>query len=143
MALIDVQMPEMDGFELTRRIRATEHGRELPVVFVTAIYRDEQYVKRGYATGAADYITKPYDPDVIRARVKAFVDLYEQREKVRRGQVALRTQERDEALRRLVAMERIATAALETTDLHALLAEAPAGLHGRGRSRGFCDHPAP
>jgi signal transduction histidine kinase/DNA-binding response OmpR family regulator len=123
VALIDVQMPTMDGFELTRRIRATEHGRELPVVFVTAIYRDEQYVKRGYASGAADYITKPYDPDVIRARVKAFVDLYEQREKVRRGQVALRTQERDEALRRLVAMERIATAALETTDLHALLAE--------------------
>jgi signal transduction histidine kinase/DNA-binding response OmpR family regulator len=123
VALIDVQMPGMDGFELTRRIRATEHGRELPVVFVTAIYRDEQYIKRGYASGAADYITKPYDPDVIRARVKAFVDLYEQREKVRRGQVALRTQERDEALRRLVAMERIATAALETTDLKALLAE--------------------
>lgn len=123
VALIDVQMPEMDGFELTERLRRTEHGRELPVVFVTAIYRDEQYIKRGYASGAADYITKPYDPDVIRARVKAFVDLYEQREKVRRGQVALRTQERDEAQRRLVAMERIASAALETTDLHALLDE--------------------
>ncbi|HEV8246556.1 MAG TPA: response regulator, partial [Polyangiaceae bacterium] len=123
VALVDVQMPEMDGFELTRRMRETEHGRELPVLFVTAIHRDESYVKRGYASGAADYITKPYDPDIIRARVKAFVDLYEQREAVRRGQVALRTLERDEAIRRLIAFERIATAALETSDLQALLDE--------------------
>ncbi len=123
VALVDVQMPEMDGFELTRRLRETEHGRELPVLFVTAIHHDEIYVKKGYASGAADYITKPYDPDIIRARVKAFVDLYEQREAVRRGQVALRTQERDEAIRRLIAFERIATAALETSDLQALLDE--------------------
>ena len=123
VALIDVQMPEMDGFELTRRLRGLEFGRELPVLFVTAIHGDEAYVKKGYASGGADYITKPYDPQVIRARVKAFVDLYQQRETVRRGQVALRTQERDEAVRRLVALERIATAALETSDLQVLLEE--------------------
>jgi signal transduction histidine kinase/PleD family two-component response regulator len=123
VALIDVQMPEMDGFELTRRLRSLEFGRELPVLFVTAIHGDEAYVKKGYASGGADYITKPYDPQVIRARVKAFVDLYAQREAVRRGQVALRTQERDEAVRRLVALERIATAALETSDLQVLLEE--------------------
>jgi signal transduction histidine kinase/PleD family two-component response regulator len=123
VALIDVQMPEMDGFELTRRLRGLEYGRELPVLFVTAIHGDEAYVKKGYASGGADYITKPYDPQVIRARVKAFVDLYKQREAVRRGQVALRTQERDEAVRRLVALERIATAALETSDLQVLLEE--------------------
>ena len=123
VALIDVQMPEMDGFELTRRLRGLEFGRELPVLFVTAIHGDEEYVRKGYASGGADYITKPYDPQVIRARVKAFVDLYRQREAVRRGQVALRTQERDEAVRRLVALERIATAALETDDLQVLLSE--------------------
>ncbi|MDQ2642520.1 MAG: response regulator [Myxococcota bacterium] len=123
VALIDVQMPDMDGFELTRRLRGLEFGRELPVLFVTAIHGDEAYVKKGYASGGADYITKPYDPQVIRARVKAFVDLYQQREAVRRGQVALRTQERDEAVRRLVALERIATAALETSDLQSLLEE--------------------
>ena len=123
VALIDVQMPEMDGFELTRRLRSLEFGRELPVLFVTAIHGDEAYARKGYASGGADYITKPYDPQVIRARVKAFVDLYEQREAVRRGQVALRTQERDEAVRRLVALERIATAALETSDLQVLLEE--------------------
>ena len=123
VALIDVQMPEMDGFELTKRLRRTTHGRELPVLFVTAIYREEYYLRLGYDTGAADYITKPYDPQVIRARVKAFVDLYEQREAVRIQQVALRTQERDEAIRRLIALERIATAALEMQDFHTLLEE--------------------
>jgi len=123
VALVDVQMPDMDGFELTRRIRQTEYGRELPVLFVTAIHRDEAYVKKGYAAGAADYITKPFDPDIVRARVKGFVNLYQQRENVRLGQVAQRTAERDEALRRLIAFERIATAALETNDLNALLDE--------------------
>ncbi|HVJ16115.1 MAG TPA: response regulator [Polyangiaceae bacterium] len=130
VALVDVQMPDMDGFELTRHIRQTEYGRELPVLFITAIHRDEIYVKRGYASGAADYITKPFDPDIVRARVRGFVNLYEQRESVRRGQVAERTQERDEALRRLIAFERIATAALETSDLKALLDELLAAFIG-------------
>src|SRR5688572_2847498 len=48
VALVDVQMPDIDGFELTRRIRLTEHGRELPVLFITAIHRDEVYAKKGY-----------------------------------------------------------------------------------------------
>jgi len=123
IALLDVQMPGMDGFELAGHARRTKLGRELPIIFVTAVYGDESYVRRGYAAGAADYITKPYDALIVRARVKAFVDLYEQREAVRRGQVALRTQERDEATRRMVAFERIASAALETNDLPALLDE--------------------
>src|SRR5690349_6475218 len=71
VALVDVQMPEMDGFELTRRLRKLENGRELPVLFVTAIHGDEAYVRKGYASGGADYITKPYDPQVVRARVRA------------------------------------------------------------------------
>jgi signal transduction histidine kinase/DNA-binding response OmpR family regulator len=123
VALVDVQMPEMDGFQLTRRLRDTSNGRELPVLFVTAIHRDEEYARRGYASGAADYITKPYDPQVIRARVKAFIDLYRQRDSLRREQVQRRTIERDEAIRRLMALERISTAALETSDLGALLKE--------------------
>ncbi|HWA72116.1 MAG TPA: response regulator [Polyangiaceae bacterium] len=123
VALLDVQMPDMDGFELIQRFRQTKHGAELPVLLVTAIHRDEVFARKGYASGAADYITKPYDAQVIRARVKAFIDLYRQREAVRRGQVALRTQERDEAIRRLVAFERIASAALETNNLEALLVE--------------------
>jgi signal transduction histidine kinase/DNA-binding response OmpR family regulator len=122
-ALIDVQMPEMDGFQLAQRIRQMDRGRQLPILFITAIYQDEEYINRGYERGAADYITKPFDPNIVRSRVKAFVDLYEQRESVNQRQVATRTRERDEAIRRLVAFERIATAALETSDVRALLDE--------------------
>jgi CheY-like chemotaxis protein len=82
--LIDVQMPGMDGFETTRRIRATERGREVPILFLTAIHADEGNVARGYDAGAADYLTKPFDVAIVRARVKAFVDLFRQRENQRR-----------------------------------------------------------
>jgi signal transduction histidine kinase/DNA-binding response OmpR family regulator len=122
-ALIDVQMPEMDGFELAHRIRQTDRGRQMPILFVTAIYHDEMNVAKGYGSGAADYITKPFDPTVVRSRVKAFVDLYEQRESVHQKQVAARTLERDEAIRRLVAFERIANVTREYSDVHALLDE--------------------
>jgi signal transduction histidine kinase/DNA-binding response OmpR family regulator len=123
VALVDVQMPDMDGFELTARLRQSEFGRDLPIVLITAIHRDEGYVHQGYERGAADYITKPFDIEVVRARVKSYVRLFEQREAVRREQVALRTRERDEATRRLVAFERIASAALESKDLGKLLDE--------------------
>src|ERR1700736_6569513 len=60
VVVLDVQMPGMDGFETAKRMRELPGGRQLPIVFLTAIHRDEQYAKRGYATGAADYITKPF-----------------------------------------------------------------------------------
>ncbi len=123
VVLLDVQMPEMDGFEAAGKIRKMEYGKELPIIFLTAIHRDESFAKQGYATGAADYITKPFDADIVRARVKAFVDLFEQREGIRRAQVALRTRERDEAIRRLIAFERIATSALKADDLGVFLRE--------------------
>ena len=101
VVLLDVQMPEMDGFEVARRLRSSEIAHELPIIFLTAIYRDEGYARRGYATGAADYMTKPFDADVLRARVKAFVDLFKQRERLRRREVGERTRERDAAMARL------------------------------------------
>ena len=104
VALLDVQMPTMDGFELARRLRASPEGRELPIIFLTAIHRDEDYARRGYASGAADYITKPFDVDVLRARVRAFVDLFHQRERLRERQVGERTRERDDAMRRLAEL---------------------------------------
>ncbi len=121
VALLDVQMPDIDGFEVASRIRATASGREMPIIFLTAIHRDERYARKGYATGAADYITKPYDPEVLRARVKAFADLFRQREELRAHDVEVRTRERDEAIRRLVAFERISSAALEEGGLTSLL----------------------
>ncbi len=123
VALLDVQMPGMDGFDLARRIRALDHGREMPLIFITAIHREAAFVRRGYALGAADYVTKPFDVEVLRARVRAFVELFQQREAVRRAQVAANESERDEALRRVTTFERIASATLESNDLRALLDE--------------------
>jgi signal transduction histidine kinase len=102
--LLDVQMPGMDGFEVARRIRETPAGAEVPIIFLTAIAHDEAHVRKGYASGGADYITKPYEPEVLRARVRAFVDLFHQRERLRLEQVGARTRERDEALERLAAL---------------------------------------
>jgi signal transduction histidine kinase len=104
VALVDVQMPDMDGFELARRLRKTATGVELPIIFLTALHRDEMYARKGYASGGADYITKPFDPAVLRARVKAFVDLFQQRERVRLTQVGERTRERDAALEKLAGL---------------------------------------
>jgi signal transduction histidine kinase len=121
VVLLDVQMPEMDGFETARIIRELPNGRDVPIVFLTAIHRDEWYARRGYEAGAADYITKPFDVDVLRARVRAFVDLYRQREEVHRARYEERTRALDEAERRLDAFERISTAALVTDDVDAFL----------------------
>ena len=105
VALLDVQMPGMDGFELAQRLREMQPGgNELPILFLTAIHRDEIYVKRGYAAGGADYIMKPFDADVLRARVKAFVDLFKQRERLRAREVGERTNERDAALAELARL---------------------------------------
>ena len=104
VALLDVQMPGMDGFELASRIRELASGVELPIIFLTAIHADELYVRRGYQLGGADYIMKPFDADVLRARVRAFVDLFQQRERLRARQVGERTRERDEALAKLSRM---------------------------------------
>ncbi len=122
LVLLDVQMPDLDGFETARLIRSTESGRETPIIFLTAIYREEHYVRTGYAVGGADYLSKPFDPDVLRARVRSFVDLYNQREQLRHRQVQARTRERDEAIRQLMAFERIASAALESSNVEAFLA---------------------
>ena len=104
VVLLDVQLPDMDGFEVARRMRQMPYGREVPIIFLTAIHRDEAYVRHGYAAGAADYITKPLDADIVRARVKAFVDLFHQRERLRAEQVGERTQQRDQALAKLESL---------------------------------------
>jgi signal transduction histidine kinase/CheY-like chemotaxis protein len=121
LILLDVQMPAMDGFETAKRLRRMESARETPIIFLTAIHRDERYARLGYEIGGADYLLKPFDPDVLRARVRSFADLFNQREELRRGEVQSRTRERDAAIDQLVAFERIATSALESTDLDAFL----------------------
>lgn len=74
--LLDAQMPDMDGFETASHIKRRERTRHIPIIFLTAADRDAQLALRGYAVGAVDYLTKPFDPWVLRAKVSVFVDLW-------------------------------------------------------------------
>ena len=87
--LMDVQMPGLDGFETVRLIKRRAHTQHIPIIFVTAIYLDDAHRREGYATGAVDYILKPFEPDILRSKVDVFVDLYEQQAATARRAVEL------------------------------------------------------
>jgi len=73
--LLDVQMPGMNGFETAQLIKARERSRSIPIIFLTAISKDQEYVFHGYSVGAVDYIFKPFQPEILRSKVNVFVDL--------------------------------------------------------------------
>lgn len=89
LAIIDVQMPDMDGFELAELMRGTERTRHIPIVFVTAAGRELNYAFRGYEAGAVDVLYKPLDPHAVRSKVGVFVDLFRQRQDLLRMQAEL------------------------------------------------------
>ena len=76
VVMLDVQMPGMNGFETAQLIKSRERTRFIPIIFLTAISKEEEYVFRGYQVGAVDYMAKPFQPDVLRAKVAVFVDLH-------------------------------------------------------------------
>ena len=82
LALLDVQMPGMDGFELAEIMRANERSRHIPIIFVTAGSGDAVRRFRGYEAGAVDFILKPIEADVLRSKANVFLDLYLQRQQI-------------------------------------------------------------
>jgi len=76
LVLLDVQMPNMSGFEVAELMRSLERTRLIPIIFVTAINKDQQHVFKGYDSGAVDYLFKPLDPNIIRNKVNVFVELH-------------------------------------------------------------------
>lgn len=79
LILSDVQMPGMDGFEMVEILRSNPKNKFVPVIFVTAISKEEQYVHQGYSEGAVDYLFKPLDPTVVKSKTDIFVSLYKQK----------------------------------------------------------------
>ncbi len=103
LILMDVQMPDMDGFETAELIRQNADTSEVPIIFVTAISKEEQHVFKGYQSGAVDYLFKPLDPVILKSKVDVFIRLYKQKSlledhnKTLESQVAKRTIELQQA----------------------------------------------
>ncbi len=91
--LLDVQMPGINGFETARLIKSRERTKYIPIIFLTAISKDEEYVFQGYSVGAVDYLAKPFQPDILRSKVSVFVDLYLKQKQLSEQQVLLRASE--------------------------------------------------
>lgn len=102
LALLDVQMPGMDGFQLAEFMRGSERTRHIPIIFLTAGSADHQRRFRGYEAGAVDFLQKPIEADILRSKAAVFFDLYAQRQRI--------TRQRDE-------LDTL-TAALKTADQH-------------------------
>ncbi len=79
LALLDVQMPGMDGFELAELIRNNKETRNIPIIFVTAISKDQEHVFKGYGAGAVDYLPKPLNPEILKQKVRVFLILDQQK----------------------------------------------------------------
>ncbi len=93
LILMDVQMPGLDGLTTAKLIKERERNRHIPIIFLTAIAKDPSYIFRGYREGAVDYMLKPFDPEILRAKASVFVDLWRKGELLRRQQALLRAQE--------------------------------------------------
>jgi CheY-like chemotaxis protein len=98
--LLDAHMPGMDGFETAGHVKQRERTRHIPILFLTAVDYDPHLAFRGYQAGAVDYITKPFDPWVLRSKVAVFVDLWATHTQLadRAGEVDLLRDAIDEAL---------------------------------------------
>jgi PAS domain S-box-containing protein len=90
--LLDVQMPELDGYETAELIKGRERTRHIPIIFLTALSKDEGAVFRGYLSGAVDYMLKPFDPDILRSKVSVFIELWRKNEQLKRQEEQLREQ---------------------------------------------------
>jgi transcriptional regulator with GAF, ATPase, and Fis domain len=75
-------MPEMDGYELAELLRGNRATANLPIIFVSAIYSDEYHHRKGYDSGAVDFISKPFIPEILLSKVRVFIDLYENRRRL-------------------------------------------------------------
>ena len=104
LIILDVQMPGMDGYEVAETISGYSKTKDIPVIFLSAVNIDKRFITKGYAAGGVDYVTKPFDPDVLMLKVKTFSRLHEQKREL--AQIS-------EALREEIAIRKKAQAAVE------------------------------
>jgi signal transduction histidine kinase len=88
--ILDVQMPDMDGYEVAEAISGLNKTRDIPIIFLSAVNIDKRFIAKGYDSGGVDYITKPFDNDLLLLKVRTFYRLYEQRKELKMVEDALR-----------------------------------------------------
>lgn len=103
--LLDVQMPVMDGFETAARLRAMYEHKDTPIIFVTAINKEDTFVHLGYKAGAVDYLFKPFDDNILRSKVAVFADLYEKNRKIEEQAQLIKYTANQERHLRLIQLE--------------------------------------
>lgn len=132
--LLDVQMPEMDGFETAMHIRKHEKYKHTPIIFVTAINKDAQYIYRGYEAGAVDYIFKPFEPQILRSKVNVFIELFRKTQQLREQRDLIHESERRERYLRLAELE------VESLRRYRNLADAIPHIVWRAKGDGTLDY---
>ena len=129
VVLLDVRMPRMDGFETAAQIKRHARGRDVPIIFLTAATDQPEQAFRSYAAGAVDYLAKPFDPWVLKAKVSVFVDLYLKRSEPALDQLGA-VEETLALLRTLPAVRRDAEAAETAAQLATGVGRLRAALDG-------------
>lgn len=118
LVLLDVQMPGMDGFETARRMKAIDGYRDIPIIFITAVYKEDPFVKKGYEVGAIDYFSKPFDPDILRLKVGHYSAFHQKTSLIREREKRIKDTEE------LLQTGRKLSAVLETLPVGVLIADA-------------------
>jgi signal transduction histidine kinase len=131
LAFIDVQMPEMDGFELAELMRGAERSKYIPIIFLTAGTRELQRVFRGYESGAVDFLFKPVDPLILRHKTETFVALDQQRKKLAEQYQQL---QQSESLLREAVQAREDVLAVVSHDIRNFLQAIKSGVQLLGKS---------
>ena len=128
LVLLDVQMPQMDGYEVAELMRGNKSTRNIPIIFITAEQKEKAHIFKGYDSGAVDYLFKPLEPVVLRGKIEIFLELYRQKE-----ELEAKTHELDKRLAELEALQ----LQLEQTNEKLMLLSTMDGLTGLFNRRSF------
>ncbi len=134
LILLDVQMPEFNGFEVAKAIKQRERSKDIPIIFVTAIHIDSDYVNMGYALGAFDYLFKPFDPSILLAKVALFIEIHKKNEQIKKQAELIRLNDKMDRERALAGLE------LESTQRYRNLADAIPHMVWQAQANGILDY---
>jgi two-component system, sensor histidine kinase len=94
LVILDVQMPNLDGFETAKLIKEKLPEKNVPIIFMTAIYKEDPFIHKGYEVGGVDYFGKPFDPAVLKAKVRIHAEMYRQTKLLQQMEVRMKEMER-------------------------------------------------